>query len=103
MSSPTLSALNLKLPFLLIVAHTALSPSFFSTGMLSPVIADSSTKDEPSITTPSAGIELPGLTSTISPTTMSLVSISVSMPFLITIAFLGAKLRSLFIASLFCL
>ena len=31
---------------------------------------------------------------------MSLVSISVSTPFLITMAFLGAKLRSLFTASL---
>ena len=39
-SSPTLEAVNLKLPFLFIVADITLSPTPFSTGMLSPVIAD---------------------------------------------------------------
>ena len=42
-SSPTFEARNLKLPFLFTVAERTSSPIFFSTGMLSPVIADWST------------------------------------------------------------
>ena len=43
-------------PILLIVAAVTVSPMFFSTGMLSPVMADSSIKEEPSSTTPSTGM-----------------------------------------------
>ena len=41
-SLPILVASNLKLPVLLMVAPMTSSPDFFSTGMLSPVIIDSS-------------------------------------------------------------
>ena len=38
--SPTFDARKWNVPFLFIVADMTLSPGFFSTGMLSPVIAD---------------------------------------------------------------
>ena len=44
-SFPTLVALNLSMPVLLRVAPTTLSPTFFSTGMLSPVMTFSSTPE----------------------------------------------------------
>ena len=43
------------------------SPTFFSTGMLSPVRADSSTAEKPSIIIPSTGILCPGRTTMMSP------------------------------------
>ena len=41
------------------VAPVSASPGFFSTGMLSPVMADSSTEPEPSVTMPSTGMDAP--------------------------------------------
>ena len=99
-SLPTFSALNFKNPFLLIEAAIILSPTVFSTGMLSPVRADSSTDEFPSTIIPSAGILAPGLTITISPAFSSSIGISVSTPFLSTTAVSGASSVSLDIASL---
>ena len=44
-----------------------LSPICFSTGMLSPVRADSSTEEKPSMTIPSTGTDSPALTIRVSP------------------------------------
>ena len=65
-SEPTVVALNLNMPVLFNVAPITLSPTFFSTGIDSPVIIFSSTEECPSVMTPSAGIFSPGLTTTIS-------------------------------------
>ena len=62
--------------------------------MLSPVSADSFTALLPSITTPSTGIFSTGLTANISPfLTCSIGTVS-SIPFLITLAVLGASFIS---------
>src|SRR3990172_8928068 len=58
-SLPTFVARNLKAPVLLIVAPMTSSPTFFSTGRDSPVTIDSSTAEEPSISSPSPGIFSP--------------------------------------------
>ena len=98
-SSPTLSALHLSIPSLFIVAALTLSPSVLSTGMLSPVRADSSTAPAPSVTTPSTGMLSPGRTMKISPTDTSSVITSVSTPSLITTAVFGESFNRLFSAS----
>ena len=98
-SEPTFSALNLITPFLFILAPVTLSPTFFSTGILSPVSIDSSTDVWPSTTTPSTGILLPGFTIIISPTSTSSIGISISwLPFTIK-AVLGWSPISFLIAS----
>src|SRR3989338_1988421 len=61
-SEPIFFASNIKLPVVLMVPATTPSHAFFSTGMGSPVTMDSSTNDEPSVTTPSTGIRAPGFT-----------------------------------------
>ena len=61
MSWPILVALTFNSPLLLIVAPITSSPFFLSTGMLSPVTADSSIDDNPSITVPSVGTFLQAL------------------------------------------
>ena len=66
-SSPTLVALASKKPELLIVAALMLSPTPLSTGMDSPVSADSSMAELPFSITPSTGIDSPGRTTKISP------------------------------------
>ncbi|MPN57558.1 hypothetical protein SDC9_205252 [bioreactor metagenome] len=91
-SLPTFRAWNLKKPALLIVAPMTRSPFCLVTGMLSPVIADSSTEDMPSVTTPSTGILCPGLTAMISPTITSSTGISISSPFRTTRAICGTSL-----------
>lgn len=90
----------LKYPFLFIVPETTFEPTIFSTGMLSPVMLDSSTVKVPSIIVPSTGILAPGLINIISPTIISSTFISISFSSLITVATFGAKLINLFIASL---
>ena len=55
-------------PSKLIAAPVTRSPTFLTTGILSPVIKDSSTCDEPSITIPSTGIFSPARTTIRSPT-----------------------------------
>ena len=66
-SAPTLVAVKVKEPVVLIVPATTASPAFFSIGIGSPVTIDSSTKDEPSATRPSTGSRAPGLITIISP------------------------------------
>ena len=90
-SSPTLVALNLKEPCLLIVAEITSSPIVLVTGIDSPVIAASSTREDPSIISPSTGILSPGLITIMSPFSISVESISTSLLFLITLALSGAK------------
>ena len=67
-SLPTLVALKVKVPLVLMVEPTTLSPFFLVTGILSPVTIDSSIVVDPSTITPSTGIFSPGLTRMISPT-----------------------------------
>ena len=75
-SAPTFVALKRNVPVLLIVAPITLSPTFFATGILSPVIIDSSTFDSPSVTSPSTGILSPGRIITMSSMTTSEVGTS---------------------------
>ncbi len=65
--SPTRVARRVRTPDLLMEAEMTVSPGPLSTGMDSPVRADSSTVDSPSTTTPSTGTEPPGRTNTKSP------------------------------------
>lgn len=67
MSSPTAVALHLIKPDLLIVPADTLSPNVLSTGILSPVRADSSTAVLPSVISASTGILSPGRTTNTSP------------------------------------
>ena len=100
-SSPTFSARHFSAPALFTVADTTWSPAFFSTGMLSPVIADSSTLEFPSSTTPSTGTRLPGFTRKTSPFSTSSVGICSSEPSsLSTIAVFGDRSISFVIAAL---
>ena len=98
-SSPTPSTRILMYPELSTVAPVTLSPSALSTGIDSPVIADSSTAPDPSITEPSAGIDMPALTTAVSPFTSSSEGISISFPSLMTTAVFGARFISFVIAS----
>ena len=59
-SSPTLVAVKVKLPFLFTVAQMTVSSTDLSTGILSPVIADWSIYPRPSLITPSHGMLSPG-------------------------------------------
>ena len=99
-SSPTLDARIRINPALFMVAAMTLSPGFFCTGMLSPVIAASSMLVVPSKTTPSAGTLLPGFTCRISPARISSAGISSTVPSRSTKAVLGAISISLVMASL---
>ena len=67
-SEPTLVALKVIVPLLLIVEPTTVSPTFLTTGILSPVTIDSSSVVTPSRISPSTGIFSPGLTRIMSPT-----------------------------------
>ena len=66
-SSPTLVASHRRKPDWFTVAADTGSPTFLSTGMLSPVNAASFTALEPSSTLPSTGIFSPGRTTKMSP------------------------------------
>ncbi len=90
-SSPTLEALQVMKPVWFIVAAETLSPTVLSTGMLSPVRADSFTALSPSVTTPSTGMLSPGRTTKISSFTTSSAGIVCSTPFRITFAVFGAS------------
>ena len=59
--------------------------------MDSPVTADSSRDDAPSITLPSTATDSPGLTSKISPTLTSSIFFTTSLPSSITVAIFGAR------------
>ena len=94
MSSPTAVALHLIKPALLIVPAETVSPITLSTGILSPVRADSSTAVLPSVISASTGILSPGRTTNTSPFfTLSTVT-SVSLPSINKVAFLGARFKS---------
>ena len=67
-SSPTRVARHSRKPDRLTVAEATLSPAALSTGMLSPVRADSSTAEAPLSTIPSTGTDDPGFTTNTSPT-----------------------------------
>ena len=81
----------LTLPVLLMVPPTTAAPSAFCTGTGSPVIIDSSTKDEPSTTSPSTGIFSPGRTWTRSPARTSASATSTVSPARTTRAVLGVR------------
>ena len=95
-SCPTLVARQVMKPERFIVAALTVLPSALSTGIDSPVSADSSTAEAPETTTPSTGTLSPGRTTKISPTATLSISTSRSAPSLITTAFLGASFRRLF-------
>ena len=80
-------------------APITVSPTRFSTGMLSPVNIDSSTVLCPSVITPSTGIRSPGLTKMTSPTATCAISTNFSLPSFNTTAFFGAKANNSLIAS----
>ena len=98
-SSPTLVALHTRYPDWLIVAAETSSPACLSTGMLSPVRADSSTALMPSTTTPSTGMLSPGFTAKKSPAKTSSTDTSVSTPSTILRAVFGASFMRLLRAS----
>ena len=98
-SSPTRVARHLRKPDWLVVAAETLSPGALSTGMLSPVKADSLTALSPSITAPSTGIFSPGRTTKISPFCTCSMGTAVSMPSRSTTAVLGANFIKPFNAS----
>ena len=98
-SSPTLVARMRKYPLRLTVAPITLSPVSLSTGMLSPVMADSSTEAVPSRTTPSTGMDSPAFTISTSPVSSSSTGTTDSTPSRTTVAVLGARFKSLLMAS----
>ena len=98
-SAPTRVAVNCTAPLLLIVAAISTSPAAFSTGTLSPVIADSSTTVVPDTTVPSTGMLCPGFKSTVSPTTISSSPTTTSFPSRRTVADFGVRSISFLIAS----
>ena len=79
-SEPTRVARKSNEPVRLMVAAYTVSPTVFSCGMDSPVRALSSTAVDPSTTTPSTGMDSPGLTRKIWPTWMSVASTMLSLP-----------------------
>ncbi|OQA64374.1 MAG: hypothetical protein BWY37_02068 [Firmicutes bacterium ADurb.Bin262] len=93
-SPPIFSAVNLNEPVLLTLPAKTRSPGCLSTGMLSPVSADSSTAEAPSAITPSTGMLWPGRITTTSPTATSSTGISACPPPRSTVAVLGARSRS---------
>ena len=70
-SSPTRVALARMNPLWLMVAALTASPDVLSTGIDSPVRADSSTAVDPSMITPSTGMDSPGFTTKMSPLSTS--------------------------------
>ena len=98
--SPTFTALILIKPFLFIDAETTLSPTCFSTGILSPVMALWSTLVLPSTITPSTAMLSPGRIITISPTTSCSTGTVITWPFLSISASFGARATSFSIALL---
>mmetsp|Transcript_19232 Transcript_19232/g.73571 ORF Transcript_19232/g.73571 Transcript_19232/m.73571 type:complete len:235 (-) Transcript_19232:1207-1911(-) len=74
-SAPTRVARTSSAPDpVLTVAASASDPGCFRTGMLSPVMADSSATLRPASTTPSTGTRAPGATRTTSPSSSSLTA-----------------------------
>ena len=98
-SSPTRVASHLINPDWFTVAAETASPGFLSTGILSPVSADSLTALFPSRITPSTGIFSPGRTTKISPFRTCSIGIVASWPSRTTTAVFGASFIRPFSAS----
>ena len=98
-SSPTRTASHFKKPELFTVAAETESPGLLSTGILSPVSADSLTALPPSNTTPSTGMCSPGRTIKISPCFTCSTGTSCSAPPLTIVAVFGASRIRCFKAS----
>ena len=98
-SSPTLVASQVRKPDWFKVAADTRSPASLSTGILSPVSADSLTALVPSRTTPSTGIFSPGRTMKWSPFFTWSMPTSTSFPSLKRTAVFGASFIRLFNAS----
>ena len=98
-SSPTLVAWQRMKPDWFTVAADTLSPASLSTGMLSPVRADSLTALLPSSTTPSTGMCSPGRTTNTSPFFTSSTATWTSFPSFMTMAVFGASFIRLLRAS----
>ena len=90
-SSPTAVASTAIQPRPLTVAAVTRSPTPFSTGTGSPVMADSSMEAVPSSTTPSTGTDSPARTMTRSPARTSSVGTLTSASSRTTVAVLGAR------------
>ena len=90
-SFPTLSALPVIKPERFKVPAESFAPSSLSTGMDSPVSADSSTAVLPERTMPSTGICSPGFTRNVSFTSTSSIGTVLSTPPLKTTAVFGLK------------
>jgi hypothetical protein len=88
-----------KEPVLLMVPPTTSAPSPLLTGIGSPEIIDSSTKDEPESTIPSTGTLSPGRTCTTSPAMTSSSGMSTKVPLRSTRADLACRPISRLIAS----
>ncbi len=101
-SAPTFVARICTSPRWLIVAPISSSSFDFSTGMLSPVIIDSSTDELPESTTPSTGTFSPGRTISSSPTRTCSIGISTSFPPRTTWAVRACKPINFLMASLVC-
>ena len=98
-SSPTRRARQVRKPDWFTVAADTGSPAFLSTGMLSPVRADSSTAELPSSTRPSTGMLSPGRTTKRSPSATSSTGTSTSAPSLSRVAVRGSRRIRAFRAS----
>ena len=98
-SSPTRDARQVRKPERLTVAADTVSPSALSTGMLSPVRADSSTEPLPESTVPSTGIFSPGRTTNTSPVCTSAMGTVTSAPSRRRTAVCGASFMRLLSAS----
>ena len=98
-SSPTLDASQRINPDWFKVAAETRSPAALSTGMLSPVRADSFTALFPSKTIPSTGIFSPGRTTKMSPFLTWAIGTVVSTPFFSITAVFGASFIKPFKAS----
>ena len=97
-SPPTEVAFAVIKPLTFVVPEITLSPTDLSTGILSPVTADSLTEPLPDNITPSAGKFSPGRTTNASPVERFESGISFSSPSLITLAVSGARFINPFIA-----
>ena len=95
-SSPTRVASHRRKPDWLIVAAETLSPTALSTGMLSPVRADSLTALVPSTMTPSTGMLSPGRTTNCSPRCICSTGTVTSSPFRSSTAVFGERFISPF-------
>ena len=98
-SSPTRVASHRRNPDWLMVAAETLSPAALSTGMLSPVSADSLTALAPSRITPSTGMLSPGRTTNWSPLCTCSMGTVTSLPLRSSTAVFGERSISPFSAS----